>query len=97
MPGFGVPKGEFGIAGRRYIRKDALTAIRTHRMHAFEADRLESERPWPFRDCMIAHPVIWHSHGKLKRQMAERYPCNIPAYTDGMGLFVKVHEAETLL
>jgi GrpB-like predicted nucleotidyltransferase (UPF0157 family) len=36
--------GEFGVAGRRYFRKDAPDRTRTHQLHAFAADSPEVAR-----------------------------------------------------
>ena len=37
-------KGDFGIPGQRYFRKDSPTGIRTHHLHAFTVGAANIER-----------------------------------------------------
>ncbi|HEY0079896.1 MAG TPA: GrpB family protein [Pyrinomonadaceae bacterium] len=82
-------KGEFGIPGRRYFRKDNREGIRTHQIHAFEAGSAEVERHLAFRDYMIAHPVEAQGYSELKRKLAEEHPQNPDGYMDGKDGFIK--------
>jgi GrpB-like predicted nucleotidyltransferase (UPF0157 family) len=82
-------KGEYGIPGRRYFRKDNREGIRTHHVHAFEAGSAEAERHLAFRDYMIAHPADAQRYSELKRKLAEQHPQNIDAYMDGKDGFIK--------
>src|SRR5262245_27984990 len=43
-------KGEFGIPGRRYFRRDNELGARTHQVHAFDADSPQAARHLAFRD-----------------------------------------------
>jgi GrpB-like predicted nucleotidyltransferase (UPF0157 family) len=45
--------GEFGIAGRRYFRKDNHEGIRTHHIHVFEVGSAQVIRHLAFRDYLI--------------------------------------------
>jgi GrpB-like predicted nucleotidyltransferase (UPF0157 family) len=81
--------GEFGIAGRRYFRKETPEGIRTHQIHAFEAGSAEAERHLAFRDYMIAHPGDALMYSELKRRLAEEHPQNIDGYMDGKDAFIK--------
>lgn len=81
--------GEFGIAGRRYFRKDNREGIRTHQIHAFETGSAQIERHLAFRDYMIAHPVEARKYSELKRKLAEEHPQSIDGYMDGKDGFIK--------
>jgi GrpB-like predicted nucleotidyltransferase (UPF0157 family) len=82
-------KGEYGIPGRRYFRKDNREGIRTHHVHAFEAGSAEVERHLAFRDYMLAHPSDAQSYSELKRRLAEEHPRSPGGYMDGKDAFVK--------
>lgn len=90
-------KGEFGIPGRRYFRRDDQHGVRTHQVHAFAVGSEDAVRHLAFRDYMIAHPQIAQSYGDLKLQLARRFPSDIEAYMDGKDGFVKEHQAKALL
>lgn len=82
-------KGEFGIPGRRYFRKDNREGIRTHQIHAFETGSSEVERHLAFRDYMIANPEDAQRYSELKRQLAEEHPQSMDGYMDGKDGFIK--------
>lgn len=88
--------GEFGIPGRRYFRKDNASGVRTHQVHAFQADSPDIQRHIAFRDYMIAHPVEARRYGELKRKLAREHPDDIEAYMDGKDGFIKEHETKAL-
>jgi GrpB-like predicted nucleotidyltransferase (UPF0157 family) len=82
-------KGEFGIPGRRYFRKDNREGIRTHQVHAFEAGSAEVVRHLSFRDYMIAHPEDAQEYSELKQKLARQHPENMDGYMDGKDDFIK--------
>lgn len=82
-------KGEFGIPGRRYFRKDNREGFRTHHIHAFETKSAQAERHLAFRDYMIAHPEDARIYSELKRKLAQEHPQNIDGYMDGKNEFIK--------
>lgn len=88
--------GEFGIRGRRYFRRDNESGVRTHQVHAFEANSAQADRHLAFRDYLISHPEVAQTYGDLKRELADRFPSDINAYMDGKDSFVKHYEAEAL-
>lgn len=90
-------KGEFGIPGRRYFRKESGAGVRTHQIHAFERGSPGSERHLAFRDYMIAHPEVARSYGLLKQRLAAAYPDDIDAYMHGKDSFIKEHEAKAII
>lgn len=89
--------GEFGLAGRRYFRKDSAQGVRTHQLHAYALGSAAAiERHLAFRDYLRAHPAAAAAYGDLKRQLAEQHAGNPAAYMDGKDAFVKQHEALAL-
>jgi GrpB-like predicted nucleotidyltransferase (UPF0157 family) len=82
-------KGEFGIPGRRYFRKDDQEGNRTHQVHVYESGSAELERHLAFRDYMIAHPEDAQKYSELKRKLAEEYSHSINGYMDGKDGFIK--------
>jgi len=88
--------GEFGLPGRRYFRKNDARGVRTHQIHAFEANSPEIERHLAFRDYMATHAAEAQAYGELKRSLAMQHPTDIEAYMDGKDAFVKEHEAKAI-
>ncbi|MBD2075659.1 GrpB family protein [Phormidium sp. FACHB-592] len=89
--------GEFGLAGRRYFRKNRSPEVRTHNAHTYELGSFEIIRHLAFRDYMIAHPNDAQQYSKLKRQLAKQYSHDIEGYMDGKDKFVKIMEQKALL
>ena len=88
--------GEFGIPGRRYLRKGGDE--RTHQMHIFaQGDGANITRHLAFRDYLRAHPDAREEYAVLKRALAERYPYDIESYCDGKDAFVKRCEREAVV
>ena len=97
MTGLGYEaKGEFGIPGRRYFRKNGAPGVRTHHVHAFEAGSPAIERHLAFRDYLIAHPREAQVYSALKRRLASEHPDDMEAYMDGKDAFIKEHEAKAI-
>jgi GrpB-like predicted nucleotidyltransferase (UPF0157 family) len=82
-------KGEFGIPGRRYFRKDNHEGIRTHQIHTFESGSDQVKRHLAFRDYLIAHPETAQEYSDLKRKLAQQHPHSMDAYIDGKDAFIK--------
>ena len=85
-------RGEGGIPGRRFFRRDNKDGDRTHQVHAFEADSPQIARHLAFRDYMIAHPGIAQEYSALKQKLAAEHPNDIEAYMDGKDAFI--HEID---
>lgn len=90
-------KGEFGIPGRRYFRKDSIQGTRTHQIHAFEKGSPHIGRHLAFRDYLIAFPTIARSYGLLKQRLAAAHSDNLDAYIAGKNSFIKIHEARAIV
>lgn len=81
--------GEFGIAGRRFFRKDNQEGVRTHHIHTYTVGSDQVKRHLAFRDYMMAHPVDAQRYSELKRRLAREYPTNIDGYIDGKDGFIR--------
>ena len=87
--------GEFGIPGRRYLRKGGDE--RTHQVHIFARDdRAQIARHLAVRDYLRAFPEAARRYGALKTALARRFPWDIEAYCDGKDAFVRELEREAL-
>lgn len=87
--------GEFGIAGRRYLRKGGDE--RTHQIHIFRADDTHNlERHLAFRDYLRTHEDAREEYAKLKKALAEKFPYDIDGYCEGKDAFVRRVEALAL-
>ncbi|MFD2328965.1 GrpB family protein [Cohnella sp. GCM10020058] len=63
--------GEWGIPGRRLLRKGGEE--RTHHIHFYETDNPEIERHLIFRDYLRCHPAEAARYSRFKEALAERY------------------------
>lgn len=87
--------GEFGIKGRRYLRKGGDE--RTHQVHIFEGgDKGNLMRHLAVRDYLIAHEDVRGEYGRLKEALALRFPYDIESYCDGKEAFVRKLEGKAL-
>lgn len=83
-----LPKGEFGIAGRRFFIKGAEES-RSHHIHVFQTGDPEFERHLAFRDYLRVHPEEAQAYSRLKQALARRFPHDINGYTAGKDDFIK--------
>lgn len=87
--------GEFGIPGRRYFRKGGEE--RTHQIHIFgRKNEYDISRHLAVRDYLRRHADKAKEYGRLKEELAKKYPFNIEGYCDGKDSFVKDMEREAL-
>ena len=87
--------GEFGIAGRRYLRKGGDE--RTHQIHIFQADDWNNiGRNLAFRDYMRDHEKERDEYAKIKKDLAQEFPYDIDGYCDGKESFVREMEERAL-
>ena len=65
--------GEFGIPGRRYLRKGGDE--RTHQVHIFAWDDAENiNRHLAVRDYLRTHPAERDAYAALKLRLSAQYP-----------------------
>ena len=87
--------GEFGIAGRRYLRKGGDE--RTHQIHIFDVtNKADIERHLAVRDFLRANDEIADAYGKLKQKLAALFPYDIDGYCIGKESFVKDLERKAI-
>lgn len=87
--------GEFGIMGRRYLRKGGDE--RTHQIHIFQADDWHNIcRHLAFRDYMRIHEKERNEYAKIKKNLAQKFPYDIDGYCDGKENFVREIEKRAL-
>ncbi len=87
--------GEFGIAGRRYLRKGGDE--RTHQVHIFQAEDWQNiSRHLAFRDYMRSHEKERAAYAQIKKNLARQFPYDIDGYCDGKEQFVREIEARAL-
>ncbi|HIY07731.1 MAG TPA: GrpB family protein [Firmicutes bacterium] len=87
--------GEFGIPGRRYLRKGG--DHRTHQVHLFGREsRDEIRRHLAVPAYLRCHPDAARDYAQLKRRLARRFPRDIDGYCDGKDAFVKALERAAL-
>lgn len=89
--------GEFGIAGRRYFRKNTLDGTRTHQLHAFAAGSPEIDRHLDFRDYLCAFPREAQAYAALKQRLAASCEADMRAYSDGKTEFIRDVERRAAL
>jgi len=89
-------KGEFGIRGRRYFRKDDAAGVREYHVHAFEAGSENVARHLAFRDYLRSHPAVAEAYSRLKRELARRHPSDIEAYRAGKDPFIQATQRVAL-
>lgn len=83
--------GEFGINGRRYLRKGGDE--RTHQIHIFQADDWNNiGRHLAFRDYMRTHAEEREEYAEIKKALAQKFPYDIDGYCDGKEEFVRETE-----
>lgn len=87
--------GEFGIAGRRYLRKGGDE--RTHQIHIFEQSNTKDiQRHLAVRDYLRSHPDAVEEYGSIKAKLAEEFPYDIESYCQSKDEFVKELERKSL-
>ena len=87
--------GEFGLSGRRYLRKVPIK--RSHHVHIYQFDNTqEILRHLAFRNYLRENPAIATTYGTLKKQLAQAHPDSIDKYMDGKDAFIKKIEKEAL-
>jgi GrpB-like predicted nucleotidyltransferase (UPF0157 family) len=89
------PYGEFGIPGRRYFPR-VSGETHTHHVHVFQVGDPQSLRHLVFRDYLIAHPDEARAYGRLKTDLAVRFPFDVSGYLDGKDAFIKALERRAL-
>lgn len=83
--------GEFGIAGRRYFRKESDGA--GIHLHVFQAGDANIRRHLRFRDYLIAHPETAQEYANLKQELAKQEWETTSEYAEAKTEFIRGIEA----
>lgn len=78
------PKGENGIAERRYFQKGGDN--RTRHVHMYACGNSEIKRHLAFRDYLRVHPDVAQEYGSLKEKLSQKFPYDIESYIKGKEL-----------
>ena len=89
-----IPKGEFGIPGRRYIYKGE--PVHTVHIHAFEAISPHVQRHVLFRDYMRTHPAERDAYSALKQELSKQYRFDPVGYSDAKNDFITRMDQQAL-
>jgi GrpB-like predicted nucleotidyltransferase (UPF0157 family) len=81
-----IYRGEFGIPRRHYF---VMGEPRTYQLHMNEIGSADWQNTIAFRDYLREHPDIAGDYAALKKQLAEKFPTDIHAYTDGKSDFIQ--------
>lgn len=81
-------RGEQGIPRRHYFVKGP-DDNRTHHLHMLERTNPEWRKLLFFRDYLRAHPEALGQYQKLKTHLAEQFPGDREAYTNGKHTFIQ--------
>jgi len=81
------PRGENGLAGRRYYVRGSADEHREH-VHAWEAGHPRIAEHLGFRDYLRARPEARLAYGRLKLALAAEYGDDPAAYTAGKEAFI---------
>lgn len=89
--------GEFGLAGRRYCKKDdPVTKKRQFNVHFYQLDNPGIARHLAFRDYLRAYPKIAKEYEAEKVRAAALQPDDVLRYNDEKNDWIKRVEADAL-
>lgn len=83
-----VPKGEYGIRGRRFFNQE-IGSRRLFNVHVYQEGNSEIARHLDFVEYLKAHPAAAATYAQLKRGLAEQYGDDIDHYVTGKTEFVR--------
>ncbi len=89
--------GEYGIAGRRYFRKQSASGRRSHHLHIFESGSPHVMRHLAFRDYLRAHPAIAAEYSALKVGIIAAGDVTWDSYLDAKAPFIAQTEADAVI
>jgi GrpB-like predicted nucleotidyltransferase (UPF0157 family) len=84
-----VFRGDKGTEGGLLFVRTDTNDVRTVHVHVVAADSVEWRNYLRFRDVLQRDPQRRHEYERLKRELADRYPNDRPAYTAGKRLFIQ--------
>jgi len=91
-----VPKGEYGVEGRRYFSRPKGRELKTH-VHVFQEGDPAVARHLLFRNFLRLHTGVAEEYCALKRELAHECGGDADAYQAGKGGFISQIEATLML
>jgi len=86
-------RGEYGISGRRYFKKNSIAQIPAFHLHCYEASSYEIKRHLAFRDYLRCKPDIAQQYADIKiklsdenGRLAPEYQMKKKPFVDGIAL-----------
>ncbi|MDL2319466.1 GrpB family protein [Eubacteriales bacterium OttesenSCG-928-A19] len=76
-------QGDLGIRGREAFKYSGKPHLMPHHLYVCPSDSAEHGRQIAFRDYLRTHPEDREAYGRVKMEMAKRYPHDIDGYIDG--------------
>ena len=83
-----TPRGEYGIPGRRYFKKDAQ-GFRSHHVHVYPQGHKNIALHLNFRDYLRAHHEKAQAYSKLKEKLAQQFREDSQGYTEAKTDFIE--------
>ena len=90
-------KGEYGLPGRRYFRRDAADGTRLVHIHAYQRDSDDFRRHLVFRDYLRTHPDEAARYGEHKLALSRRAGLGGQQYQSAKSALVGEIEARALV
>jgi GrpB-like predicted nucleotidyltransferase (UPF0157 family) len=89
--------GEFGLAGRRYCRRnDPVTGKRAYQLHCYAEGWSDIDRHIAFAGYLRLHPLIAKEYEAEKVRAAALHPDNTFDYNDAKNDWIKRVEQDAL-
>ena len=89
--------GEFGLAGRRYCRRnDPVTGKRAYQLHCYADGWPDIDRHIAFADYLRFHPLVAKEYEAEKARAAALHPDNTFDYNDAKNDWIKRTEQDAL-
>jgi len=90
------PRGEYGIAGRRYFSKRSFGETPGYHLHAYEAEHYQIQRHIAFRDFLRLKPEIAAQYATIKHSLSDRDGILAPNYQEAKKSWVDTKSLEAL-
>jgi GrpB-like predicted nucleotidyltransferase (UPF0157 family) len=82
-------KIDAGFFRRRFFRREPAGIAPAYHLHLVVCPAWPVKNELLFRDWLIQRPEIARAYEKLKTELAEKYPNDMPGYTDGKTSFLR--------
>jgi len=90
------PRGEYGIAGRRYFSKRLIGEVFGYHIHAYEAGHYQVQRHLAFRDFLRLKPEIVAQYAAIKHSLSDSDGILSPNYQEAKKSWVDIISLKAL-